>query len=361
MLHAVIMAGGSGTRFWPESRNQRPKQLLQLAGRRTMMQATVQRLGDLVSPERTLIVTNRRLVAPIAEQLPQLPAASFVGEPCKRDTAPCIGLAALLVSRHDDDATMAVMPADHLIQPDDAFRDAIEYAARLVEQHPQRIVTFGIRPSYPAETFGYIQRGEPLETGEAAAPAAYRAARFREKPSAETARQYLASGDFYWNSGIFVWKAKTILAALAENAPEIYTHLEKIAAALGRDDYEQTLEHEFAAIPGKSIDFAVMEHYDDVAVVEAPFEWDDVGNWTALARLLGADDAGNTVVGRHIGIDTTGSIIRTSDDHVVVTVGLDDFIVVHTPDATLIAPRDREESLREIVRRIAERGWDEHL
>jgi len=361
MLHAVIMAGGSGTRFWPESRRQRPKQLLNLAGRRSMIQATVDRLGDLVSPQRTLIVTNQRLVRAIAEQLPELPADSIVGEPCKRDTAPCIGLAALLVSRHDDDATMVVMPADHLIQPEAALRSAIQYAARLVDEQPTRIVTFGIRPAYPAETFGYVERGEALPASDAPAPPTYRAVRFREKPSAETAREYLDSGGFYWNSGIFVWKAKTILAALAENAPEIHAHLEKIAAAMGSADYEETLQREFAAIPGKSIDFAVMEKYDDVAVVEAPFTWDDVGNWTALARLLGADDAGNTVVGRHIGLDTTGSIIRTSDDHLVVTVGLDDFIVVHTPDATLIAPRDREESLREIVKRIEAEGWDEHL
>jgi mannose-1-phosphate guanylyltransferase len=360
MLHAVIMAGGSGTRFWPESRNDRPKQLLRLAGERTMIQATVDRLEGLVPAERMLIVTNRRLVDPIAEQLPNLRRESIVGEPCKRDTAPCIGLAALLVSQHDD-ATMAVMPADHLIRPDRVFRESIEYAARLVDQRPQRIVTFGIRPTYPAETFGYIERGQRLETATPGSPPTFRAARFREKPSAESAREYLAAGTFYWNAGIFVWKARTILEALAKHAPEMFAHLEQIRAALGRSDFAEVLDREFAAIVGKSIDYAVMEHYDDVAVVEAPFEWDDVGNWTAIARTAGVDADGNTIIGRHLGLDTTGSIIRTTNEHLVVTVGLADFIVVHTPDATLIAPRAREESLRDVVKRIGSLGWEEHL
>ncbi len=360
MLHAVIMAGGAGTRFWPASREARPKQLLDLLGGRTMIQATVERIGDLVSADRTWIITNERLVDAIREQLPSVPPAAIVGEPCKRDTAPCIGLSALLVSQHDDEAIMAVMPADHVIQPAESFRGAIRHAVSLVEQQPSRIVTFGIRPTNPAETFGYIERGQSLDESRGA-PATFRVTRFREKPTADVAQQYLASGNFYWNSGIFVWKAKTILGALAKYEPAMHAHLAAIRAALGKPDFADVLQREFAAIDGKSIDYAVMEHYDDVLVVEAPFDWDDVGNWRALERLRGTDADGNTILGRHLGINTTGTTVRTDDQHLVVTVGLKDLIVVHTPDATLVAHKDDEESIRHAVQQLKESGLDEYL
>lgn len=360
MLHAIIMAGGSGTRFWPASRADRPKQLLDLTGGRTMIQATVERLGDLVSPERVLVVTNERLVDAIREQLPDLPRDAVIGEPCKRDTAPCIGLAAELIGRVDDDATMAVMPADHVIQSEDKFRDAISYAVSLVDQQPGRIVTFGIRPTYPAESFGYIERG-PASPTAAGLPPVYPVKQFREKPDAATARAYLDAGNFYWNSGIFIWKAQTIRRALAQYEPEMYEHLQRIGAALGSPDFAAVFQREFAAIEGKSIDYAVMEHYDDVVVIEAPFDWDDVGNWRSLARLRGTDHDGNTLIGKHLGIDTRGTIVRSDDEHLIVTVGLQDCIVVHTPNATLVANKHDEESIRQVVEALKEKGWHDFL
>jgi len=360
MLHAIIMAGGSGTRFWPVSRGARPKQVLDLAGSRTMIQATVDRLGNLTSADRTLVVTNRRLVDEICRQLPDLPASSVIGEPCKRDTAPCIGLAAALVSRDDPAALMAVMPADHVIEPTAEFRRAIRHAANLVEEQPSRIVTFGIRPTYPAESFGYIERGETVDvTGDA--PATFRVVRFREKPSAATAEKYLAAGNFYWNSGIFVWKAQTIIDALMKYELEMMAHLRAIAESAGTTDFEAVLDREFAEINGKSIDYAVMEHYEDVVVVEAPFQWDDVGSWQSLARLRGSDESGNTIAGKHLGIRTSNSIVRGDDDHLIVTIGLDDCIVVHTPDATLVARKDQEEAVRDVVKQLQDKGWDEYL
>ncbi|MEX2121958.1 MAG: mannose-1-phosphate guanylyltransferase [Pirellulales bacterium] len=364
MLHAVIMAGGSGTRFWPESRDARPKQLLNLAGGRTMIQATVDRLAGLVPPERLLVATNARLAAAMAKQLPELPAGAILGEPCKRDTAPCIGLAAIRISRTDPDATMLVMPSDHVIAPQAMFQDAIRFAAALVDERPARIVTFGVRPSYPAESFGYIERGAACETAVAASPgrpAAYQVRQFREKPKADLARQYLEAGNFYWNAGIFAWKAATILSALAEHQPAMFAHLERIAEAHGSPRYQEVLEQEFAAIHSVSIDYAVMEHAQEVVVVEAPFEWDDVGSWQALARLEGSDGDGNTIAGRHVGLKTSGTIVRGTADHLIVTLGINDCIVVHTPDATLVANKHDEEAIRRIVQLIQEHGWQEYL
>ncbi|HWB00736.1 MAG TPA: mannose-1-phosphate guanylyltransferase [Pirellulales bacterium] len=360
MLHAIIMAGGAGSRFWPESRELRPKQLLTLLGDRSMLQATVDRLEGLVPPERVVIATRANLVDAIAEQLPRLPREAILAEPCQRDTAACIGLAALWVARHDPAATMVVLPADHVIAPTRTFQQAIEYAATLIDQHPRRIATFGIKPTYPAESFGYIERGEPIAAG-ADAPPTFHAKRFREKPRADVARDYLAAGTFYWNSGIFLWRAATIIDALETHAPQMAEHLHRIAQAFGQPEYPQVLEREFSAIQGVSIDYAVMEHARDVVVVEAPFAWDDVGSWQAIARLQGQDGAGNTVVGKHLGLRTAGSIVRTSDEHLIVTVGLNNCLVVHTPEATLVADKACEEQVREIVKLLRERGWTESL
>jgi len=361
MLHAVIMAGGAGTRFWPESRADRPKQLLDLLGGRTMIQATVDRLAGLVPLQRLLIVTNRRLVAAIAKQLPDLPPIALIGEPCKRDTAPCIGLAALAVSRHDPDATMVVLPADHVIRPVEAFQSAIQMAAALVDQQPQRIVTFGVRPTYPATSFGYIERGAPLPSVPAGRASAFLVERFREKPAIELAREFVDSGRFYWNAGIFIWRARTILEALAKHQPEMHSRLERIAAAYGGPDFEAVFEREFTAIKAISIDYAVLEQATDVVGIEAPFEWDDVGSWHALARLRGADADGNTVAARHLGLRTTDTIVRGPSDHLIVTLGLTDCLIVHTPDATLVANKHDEEAVKELVRLIHERGWKEYL
>jgi UDP-N-acetylglucosamine/UDP-N-acetylgalactosamine diphosphorylase len=362
VLHAVIMAGGSGTRFWPLSRNARPKQLLDLAGGRTMIQATVDRLGDLVPADQVWVLTNRSLVGPISQQLPGISRERIVGEPCKRDTAPAIGLSALLVARQDPDATLVVMPSDHLIQPDAAFQAAIRQAVAIVEERPETLVTFGIKPTYPAETFGYIERGAEHGTGGTGGESlAYNALRFCEKPARSIAERYVAAGSFLWNSGIFVWKAKTILEALGKYEPEMAEHLETIGRAAGKADFAAVLDREFTAIRGKSIDFAVMEYYWPVVVIEAPFTWDDLGSWQALARSQGADGDGNTAIGKHLGIRTTGSIVRTSEEHLVVTLGLSDMIVVHTPDATLVADKGQEEAIREVVKALTDRGWSEFL
>lgn len=363
MLHAIIMAGGTGTRFWPASRNDSPKQLLELVGGASMIRQTVDRLGSLVPAERRRVITNRRLVEAVGEQLPELPAGAIVGEPCKRDTAPCIGLAALLVSRQDPDAILLVMPADHVIRPAEKFQAAVREAVALVDESPGRIITFGIKPTYPAEVFGYIHRGRRIESASdrvGSAPA-FVVHSFKEKPFAEAAREFVASGEYYWNSGIFVWRADTILDALRKRQPDMFRHLEAIVAAWDTPDIDDVFEREFASIKGISIDYAVMEHAADVAVIEAPFEWDDLGGWQSLARLVGADVLGNTIVGRHLCLHTKGTIIRTDNEHLVVTLGVEDMIVVHTPNATLVANKHDEEKIRQIVKELESRGWVEYL
>jgi mannose-1-phosphate guanylyltransferase len=310
------------------------------------------------------VFTAGRLADAVAQAVPQLNRSHIVGEPAKRDTAPCIGLAALMLLKHDPAAIMAVLPSDHVIGTDEQFQAALQLAADLVAASPDRLVTFGIRPSYPAESFGYIERGAlvaglpatPIEK-----PAVYQVARFREKPNAATAAQYVASGNFYWNAGIFVWKAATIVAALKAREPQMMSHLESIAQAHGTPQFDATFAEQFTAIRGVSIDYAVMEHAQNVVVIEAPFSWDDVGSWQAISRLVPHDEAGNCVVGQHLGIDTTGSIIRTSDNHLVVTLGLEDCIVVHTPDATLVAHKRHEEAIRKVVPLLESRGMDEYL
>ncbi|MCG8653626.1 MAG: mannose-1-phosphate guanylyltransferase [Pirellulales bacterium] len=358
MLHAVVMAGGSGTRFWPASRKLLPKQLLPLAGQRTMIQSTIDRLGQLVPPQRQLIVTNQVLVDAIGRQLPELPAENVVGEPCKRDTAPCIGLAAAMVRKTDPDAVMVVMPSDHVINDHDAFRAAIQAGEKLINDDPSRIVTFGIRPTYPAESFGYIQRAQALQ---AEGVNAYQVERFREKPDLETARQFVSEGTYYWNSGIFLWRASTILEALEQNVPQMHGHIETIAQSLGSEQFESTLTREFTAIEGTSIDYAVMENYSNAVVIEAPFPWDDVGSWQALSRLHAPDSQGNTVVGSHLGIDTRGAIIHSQPGHTIVTIDVDDLIVVQTADATLVAPKHAEERVREAVKALEANGMTDKL
>ncbi len=365
MFYAVIMAGGTGTRFWPESRARRPKQLLPMLGDTTMIRTTVNRLRGLVPRDRLIVSTTAALAPSIAQELTELPRGAILAEPCKRNTAPCIGLAAHMIVRRNPNAVMGVMPADHVIADEEAFRTAIQYAAALVEDDPRRLITFGIPPTYPAEGFGYIEQGEAVEAAVAEqfpdAPGTFRVARFREKPDLETARGYLEAGRFSWNSGIFVWKAQRILDELRRFEPAMSDRLAALAESIDTAQFEGALKREFAAIEGKSIDYAVMERAEEVLVVEAPFDWDDVGSWRALARLKGVDEQGNTIDAKHLGLETAGTIVRGGRDHLIVTVGLTDCIVVHTSDATLVAHKDHEESIRHVVDKLKERGWTGYL
>lgn len=365
MLYLIIMAGGSGTRFWPESRRGKPKQFLTLAGERSLLQQAFHRCRPWIPAERMRVVTNADHLAETMRQLPDLAREHILLEPCGRNTAPCIGLAAWHVWQHDPRAVILVTPADHLIRPESEFRATVERAVRLIEQRPEASVLFGIQPSYAATGYGYIERGQPVAD---AAGDAWLVKTFREKPNEETARQFLATGNFYWNSGIFVWRAGRILEMLKEFQPAIYSGLANLTARAASVGWETAVNEEFAKLPSISIDNGVLEPIaarnssdDSIVVIPASFEWDDVGSWQALPKVLGTDSRGNTITGASCQIDTNDCVIRSTDDHLVATIGLKDFVVVHTDDATLIAPKGDEAALRKLVALLQERGHARHL
>jgi mannose-1-phosphate guanylyltransferase len=359
MLHAIIMAGGSGTRFWPKSRRDRPKQLLRLAGESTMLQQTVARVEHLVPPERVVVVTGADQAEATRAQLPDLPAGNVVAEPCPRDTAPCVGLAAGIVASRDPDGTMIVMPADHVIEPAEAFRTTLQAAVSVIDEDPGALVTFGITPTRPETGYGYIERG-PLLTRREGVPV-YRVVQFREKPDRDTAEAFLAAKTFLWNSGIFVWRARTILDELRAHRPKLAAGLEPILDALDTPDESRALAEHFHRLERVPIDKAVMEHAPNVRVLEVPYNWNDVGDWRALATLLERDAAGNAIQGHVMARDTTNSIIISDDGGLVATLGVDDLVVVHSGKATLVARKDQLDKLKALVESLPDAGHGPYL
>ena len=355
-LYAIILAGGSGTRFWPASRRTLPKQFLKLVGDQTMLQTTVERCQPWIPLSQVRIVTNAIQAGEVAAELPDLDARNIIVEPCGRNTAPCIGLAAIQLLQQDPDAIMVVLPSDHVIHPTEVFRAAVERAAGIVQNSPNSFVLFGVPPTYPAIGFGYIERGKPSSGNQS-----FHVQGFREKPSHEVAQQFIQSGNYYWNCGIFVWRADAILKALGTFEPEIYAGLQRILLQSQATGWEHALEFEFQHLKSISIDHAVLEKAQDVIVLEAPFRWDDVGSWLALQRLLGTDDQGNTKSGLHCGLNTRNCIIRTTNEHLVTTLGVEDLIIVHTPDATFVASKNNENAIRELVVELERRGLAEYL
>lgn len=359
MLHAVIMAGGAGTRFWPQSRRNLPKQFLRMTGDETLIQQAAHRCQPAIPTERLWVVTGAAHAVETARQLPDIPANQILVEPCGRNTAPCIGLAAIHLLAMDPDAVMLVMPADHIIQPTAKFQQAVSQAVSLIEADPKSLVLFGVEPTYPATGFGYIQRGERIKTEFCPT---YHVQSFQEKPNLLTASRFMATSQYYWNCGIFVWRAQTILDALKEFTPEIAERLERIRAGIESGCWEKSLETEFPQMPSISIDYAVLEKASGrVSVLEAPFEWDDVGSWHALPRLFSADRDENTIDGLCCAVDTTGCIIRSGDGHLIATIGLKDVIIVHTPTATLVADKRDEGAMKKLIAELEKRQLTEYL
>jgi mannose-1-phosphate guanylyltransferase len=359
MLHALIMAGGGGTRFWPRSRRLKPKQFLALAGERTLLQQTLDRIEAPIPPERTWVITGAGHVAETAAPLPQLPAERIIGEPVGRDTAPCIALGAALMVSEDPEAIMLVAPADHVIEPVPLFRQALHVAEQMAREHPDALVTFGIPPTFPATGYGYIERGP--ETARRQGLGVFRVQSFREKPTADRAEEFVATGHYYWNSGLFVWRAATILAALRVQAPALADAADRIAAAWSTAARAEVLAREYAALDRISIDYAVLEKAPEVLVIQAPFRWDDVGSWLALERMNPQDAHHNTVLAQHEGSDTEHCIIVGAPNQLIATAGVRDLLIIQDGNATLVAHRSQEGAIKKLVETLQKKGREEFL
>jgi mannose-1-phosphate guanylyltransferase len=359
MLHALIMAGGGGTRFWPRSRQKRPKQFLSLGGERTLLQQALDRIEAPVPPERTWVITAAAHQEEVSRQLPVLPADRVVGEPCGRDTAACIGLGAALIARQDPGAVMLVMPADHVIEPVQEFRRACHVAEQMAEEHPRALVTFGIPPTYPATGYGYIHRGP--EAVRRQGISVYKVTAFKEKPQYDVAERFVASGEYYWNSGIFVWQAATILGALREQRPKLFTAVQRIAEAWHTPERESVMRREYEGLERHSIDHAVMENAKEVLVVQAPYRWDDVGSWLAVERMHPQDADGNTVLATHCGIQTKSCVIVADNGHLIATVGVKDLLIVQDGNATLVADRKEEGTVKQLVEQLKKKELEKYL
>lgn len=359
MFHALIMAGGGGTRFWPRSRQQRPKQFLALSGDRTLIQLAQERVEAQVPPERTWVITAESYRSQTVNQLATLPDDHIIGEPCGRDTAPCIAVGAALIARQDPNATMLVTPADQVIEPVQEFRRAVHVAGQMVEEHPQALVTFGIPPTFPSTGYGYIQRGQEIASRQGIS--VLRVQRFHEKPKADLAAQFVASGVYYWNSGIFVWKAASILEALRQCRPALHAAATRIASAWDTAERRNVLSREYQAMEKISIDYAVMQEAPEVLVLQAPFQWDDVGSWLALERMNPQDAHRNTVIGQHCGLKTGDCIIVAEPGHLIATLGVEHLLIVQDGAVTLVADKRDEGSIRQMVEELKKRGLEHYL
>lgn len=347
---AVIMAGGSGTRFWPASRRTRPKQLLPLAPgeARPLLGATAARIAALVPPERVLIVTSAELAEATRAALPDVPAANVLAEPVGRNTAPCIGWAAAHVRRRDPAGVLMVLPADHHIADEERYRDVL--ARGLTACAGGALVTVGIRPTRPETGYGY------LELGVEEAPDVFRARRFVEKPNRQRAEQFLAAGNFLWNSGMFFFRADAILAAIATHLPGLGTKLAEYDRAAETAAEAELVAQTYAELPSVSIDHGVMEKASEVLVVPGDFGWSDLGSWVTAWELATRDDQGNAAPDGAVLVDSRGSFVTAPNGKLVALVGVEDLVVVDTDDALLIVPRDRAQDVRSVVEILKKRG-----
>ncbi|MQA33261.1 mannose-1-phosphate guanylyltransferase [Modestobacter roseus] len=365
MQHAVIMAGGSGTRLWPLSRAARPKQLLDVVaeegaageeqGAHSLLAEAFDRLRAVLPAEQIWVCTAAGYADAVRAVLPDLAAHRLVLEPVARDTANAVGLAAALVADVDPDAELAVVSADHVIRPVARFAAALRTAYAVLAARPRALVTLGVTPTAPATGFGYVQKGAPTEV-----PGAAEAAAFKEKPDRATAEAYLASGSYVWNSGMFVWRARTVLDALAEHLPETAAGLARIVGAPAGAQRDTVLAEVFPTLPKISVDYAVLEpaatEPGRVVVVDLDVDWLDVGSWPALAHTLPVDDAGNATRGLTVLADSAGNVVLSDDpDHLVALVGVRDSVVVHTADVTMVCPVADAERVKQLLAAVEER------
>lgn len=343
---ALIMAGGRGERFWPKSRKNLPKQFLSLTNDgKTMIQLTVERILPLVAMEDIYIATNENYRALVKAQLPNLPEENILCEPVGRNTAPCIGLGAVHMQKKYEDAMMIVLPSDHLIKQKTLFLKSLRNACQVAEEN-SNLVTIGITPEYPETGYGYIRFDEVNSLGQA-----FQVAEFKEKPDLDTAKSYLASGQYLWNSGMFVWKVSSILEKIEQLMPELFAGLMNIQQAIGTEQELSVLEAEFTKTRSISIDYGILEHAKDIYTIPGSFGWDDVGSWLALARINPVNDYGNVLSGNLIAVDTKNCIVQ-GGEKLIATVGVQNLIIVDTPDAILICQKGNAEDIKKVLENL---------
>ena len=355
-LFGLIMAGGAGSRLWPRSRRALPKQFLPLLSERTMIQETAERVAPLIPPSRILVATGQEYADLARTQLPDVPPGNIIGEPSGKGTAPCIGLGALEILRQDPDAVMAVLSADHQIRDAERFRQALAAAEQVAREG--YLVTLGIKPDAPHTGYGYIQRGDSLGTYNEFPT--FEMARFVEKPDRAVAERYLAEGGYSWNAGIFIWRVDMIMAALHTHLPQLRAQLDAIAAG-GGPGVPEAFGEIWGAVQPITIDYGVMERADKVAVIPVDIGWSDVGDWHTLAELAGASGGHTVAQSDHVGVDTTNTLVYSDSRRLIATAGLDNFVVVDTGDALLIAPRERAQDVKKLVDELRARHRDDLL
>jgi mannose-1-phosphate guanylyltransferase len=359
-VHVVIMAGGVGTRFWPRSREKSPKQLLEIVGKGTMIQNSVRRLEGLVENVDVFVVTNRVQKGLILKQLPEIPEENILVEPVGRNTAPCIGLAALHIRKRDPSGVMIVLPADHIIHDTAEFQRVLRLAIGAA-QESGGLFTIGIHATHPETGYGYIQTyREQGPNNPLVSKGIFRVKTFAEKPNLQTAERFLASGDFLWNSGMFVWTAGAILHEIERCLPEMHAQLVRIDETIGTPSYQSALEMAYGIIRGISIDYGVMEKAQNVYVIPGSFGWSDIGSWDEVYRISGKDDNGNSVTGKVIQVETKDSLIF-SPDKVVATIGVSDLIIINTEDALLVCRRGSSQEVKEIADFLRRKKMSEYL
>ncbi len=359
-FYAVVLAGGYGERFWPASTMRRPKQLLQLLGDRTMLEMAVDRLEGLIPPERVLVLTSADLVEPTIERSPDLPPANIIGEPCRRDTAAAVALAAAVVSARDPEGVFCVLTADHVMGDLDLFRATLA-AGLEVAAGNDVLVTIGINPTEPSTAYGYVEAGEPY--GAPGDVPFYAVDRFVEKPDVDTATEYLATGRFRWNSGMFAWSAASVQAAFARHTPELSAFIDNLRPAVDTDGFAAALAEGFEPLEKISIDYALMERADNIVMAEGSFAWTDVGSWPEVAEQLGAGADGNATNTEVASLDATGNLVVAQGDNQRLTalIGVTDLVVVHTAGVTLICPKDRAQDVKKMVTQLRDAGGHDDL